>query len=289
MPPFRRRARASGKIMTKRLIINSDDYGRTADISRGIRESHLHGVVTSTTCMMNIRTTPADIALALQETPKLGLGVHLVLTAERPLLSRERLQTITNEDGSFLKLAMLISQIDQIEVNEVKTEWHAQVDLFVKTAGKKPTHLDSHHHSSYFSPALFRAMLELAKEYECAIRLPVVYGSDEMAGLPSELIGPIKEYAPKLLSEFNPRRPNAFFASFYDDLATPEELNKIFAEINQDGTFEIMCHPGYVDDAFAKESSYNKQRETELEILTTPSIKRAIQANGIDLITFAEL
>ena len=43
--------------MPKRLIINSDDYGRTPDISRGIREAHLHGVVTSTTCMMNIPTT----------------------------------------------------------------------------------------------------------------------------------------------------------------------------------------------------------------------------------------
>jgi predicted glycoside hydrolase/deacetylase ChbG (UPF0249 family) len=273
----------------KYLIINSDDYGRTPEISRGIRESHLHGVVTSTTCMMNIPTTPADIAIALRETPNLGLGVHLVLTAERPLLSSEKLKTITNEDGDFLKLAALISKIDQIDVDEVKAEWNAQIKLFIKSAGRKPTHLDSHHHSSYFSPALFRAMLELAKEYDCAIRLPVVYGSDEMAGLPAELIGPIKEYAPKLISEFNPRRPNAFFASFYDELATREELHKILEEIQEDGTFEIMCHPGYVDNAFAKESSYNKQRETELKILTDPAIKQAIEANGIELITFANL
>ncbi len=273
----------------KQLIINSDDYGRTSEISRGIREAHLNGVVTSTTCMMNIPTTPADIAIALRETPSLGLGVHLVLTAERPLLSREQLKTITNKDGSFLKLATLISKINEIDVKEVKAEWHTQIELFVKSTGRKPTHLDSHHHSSYFSPELFRAMLELAKEYDCAIRLPVVYGSDEMAGLPSELIGPIKEYAPKLLSEFNPRRPNAFFASFYDDLATREELNKILEEIQQDGTFEIMCHPGYVDEAFAKESSYNIQRETELEVLTDPAIKQAIQARNIELISFANL
>ncbi len=274
--------------MPKRLIINSDDYGRTPDISRGIRESHLHGVVTSTTCMMNIPTTPADIATALRETPNLGLGVHLVLTAERPLLSREQAKTITNEDGSFLKLATLISKIDQVDVKEVKAEWHAQIELFVKSAGRKPTHLDSHHHSSYFSPALFRAMLELAKEYDCGIRLSVVYGSDDMAGLPSELIGPIKEYAPKLLTEFNPRRPNAFFASFYDESATREELNRIFDQV-QEGVCEVMCHPGYVDDAFAKESSYNKQRETELEILTDPSIKQSIQERGFELINFANL
>ncbi len=275
--------------MPKHLIINSDDYGRTPDISRGIRESHLRGVVTSTTCMMNIPTTPADIAIAMRETPKLGLGVHLVLTAERPLLACEQLKTITNADGSFLKLAALISKIDQIDVNEVKAEWHEQIELFVKAAGRKPTHLDSHHHSSYFSPALFRAMLELAREYDCAIRLPVVYGSDEMAGLPAELIGPIKEYAPKLLNEFNPHRPNAFFASFYDEFATHDELIKILNDIQQDGTFEIMCHPGYVDDAFAKESSYNKQREIELEVLTDPSIKQSIQERGIELISFANL
>ena len=69
----------------KRLIINSDDYGRTPEVSRGIREAHLHGVVTSTTCMMNIPTTAADIQVALREAPLLGLGVHLVLTADRPI------------------------------------------------------------------------------------------------------------------------------------------------------------------------------------------------------------
>ena len=274
--------------MSKLLIINSDDYGRTPEISRGIREAHLRGVVTSTTCMMNISTTPADIAIALRETQRLGLGVHLVLTAERPLLPRDHVKTITNEDGSFLKLATLISRIDQIDVREVKAEWKTQIELFVKTAGRKPTHLDSHHHSSYFSPALFRAMLELAREYDCAIRLPVVYGSDEMAGLPSELIGPIKEYAPKLLKEFNPRRPNAFFASFYDVLATRAELEKLFNEV-KDGTCEIMCHPGHVDEAFAKESSYNKQRETEFEILTDPAIKQAIHAHSIELINFNDI
>ena len=75
--------------MPKRLIINSHDYGRTPEISRGIRESHLRGVVTSTTCMMNIPTTAADVALALAETPQMGMGVHLVLTMGRPIVRRE--------------------------------------------------------------------------------------------------------------------------------------------------------------------------------------------------------
>jgi predicted glycoside hydrolase/deacetylase ChbG (UPF0249 family) len=272
----------------KRLIINSDDYGRTPEVSRGIRESHLKGVVTSTTCMMNIPTTAGDIAVSLRETPKLGLGVHLVLTADAPISPRERVKSITDEKGNFLKLATLISRIPQVDAREVKEEWRAQIEAFVKAAARKPTHLDSHHHSSYFSPALLQAMLELAREYDCAVRLPIVHGSDEMAGLPAELIGPIREYAPKLLNEFNPRRPTAFFASFYDELATREELLRIFDEIG-DGTFEIMCHPGYTDEILLAASSYAKQRETELEVLTDPSIKAAIDSYHIQLITFAEV
>jgi predicted glycoside hydrolase/deacetylase ChbG (UPF0249 family) len=272
----------------RRLIINSDDYGRTPEVSRGIRESHLRGVVTSTTCMMNIPTTPADIAIALRETPNLGLGVHLVLTADSPLLKHESVKSITDEKGNFLKLAVLIERIHDIDIHEVKNEWHAQIEAFVKAAGRNPTHLDSHHHTSYFSPALIRAMLELAREFDCGIRLPNVHGSDEMAGLPSSLIGPINEYAPGLLKEFNPRRPDAFFASFYDELATREELRKIFSQID-DGTFEIMCHPGYTDPILLNASSYAKQRETELEVLTDPAIRQEIGEHGIQLISFADI
>jgi predicted glycoside hydrolase/deacetylase ChbG (UPF0249 family) len=272
----------------RRLIINSDDYGRTPEVSRGIRESHLRGVVTSTTCMMNIPTTPADIAIALRETPNLGLGVHLVLTADSPLLKHEAVRSITDENGNFLKLGVLIERIHDIDIHEVKNEWHAQIEAFVKAAGRNPTHLDSHHHTSYFSPALIRAMLELAREFNCGIRLPNVHGSDEMAGLPSSLIGPINEYAPKLLKEFNPRRPDAFFASFYDELATREELRKIFSQI-EEGTFEIMCHPGYTDPILLSASSYAKQRETELEVLTDPSIRLEIGKHGIQLISFADI
>src|SRR5689334_2948789 len=238
--------------------------------------------------MMNIPTTAADIAIALRETPRLGLGVHLVLTADQPLVKYEAVKSITDEKGNFLKLAVLIERINEININEVKNEWHTQIEAFVKAAGRNPTHLDSHHHTSYFSPALIRAMLELAKEFDCGIRLPNVHGSDEMAGLPSSLIGPINEYAPTLLKEFNPRRPDAFFASFYDELATREELRNIFGQID-DGTFEIMCHPGYADPILLSASSYAKQRETELEVLTDPAILQEIQDNEIQLISFADI
>ena len=266
--------------MAKRLIINSDDYGRTPEISRGIREAHLHGVVTSTTCMMNIPTTVDDIAVALKETPRLGMGVHLVLTMGKPLSKPEAVPSIVDENGNHLKYNPFFANVPNLNMDEVKAEWRLQIERFIKAAERKPTHLDSHHHSSYFAPKLFRGMLELAKEYDCAIRFPFTEVSSELEET--------AKHVPELMKEFNLRKPDTFIVNFYDEGATREHLLNILNNMS-DGTSELMCHPGYVDDAFAKESVYNFQRERELKILTDATIKQAIETKGIELITFAEL
>ncbi len=275
--------------MTTRLIINSDDYGRSANVSRGIRHAHLHGVVTSTTCMMNMLTVVDDIQVALKETPNLGMGVHLVLTAGKPLLPAEQVASITRPDGAFPGFDELIFRCPAFSISEVKAEWTAQIEKFIAAAGKKPTHIDSHHHSSYFTPAMFQAMLELAQEYDCAIRLPVSRDEDgSLTGLPEELLAPILDHAHKLIQQFQPRRPKAFFASFYDDMATKDELIKIISSLGN-GVYEIMCHPGYADADLIASSGYAIQRDFEREILTNPDVLHFINQRNIELINFAQL
>ena len=276
--------------MTTRLIINADDYGRSTDISRGIRYAHLHGLVTSTTCMMNMPSVVDDIKIALKETPSLGLGVHLVLTAGKPLLPVSDIPGLTGPDGSFLKQEALINQAPGLDPIIVKKEWRAQIEAFIAAAGKKPTHFDSHHHSSYFTPGMLKALLELAREYDLPIRLPLAHGKDPLtAGIPEELVEEIAEFASQILEEFQPRSPDAFFASFYDEQATPAEFLRILSLLLPNGNFEIMCHPGYVDEAFAKESGYAFQRQSELKILTDPALRTEVEKRGIELISFAQL
>jgi predicted glycoside hydrolase/deacetylase ChbG (UPF0249 family) len=131
-------------------------------------------------------------------------------------------------------------------------------------------------------------MLELARTYECGIRLPFALESDDLAGLPPEVIGPIREYGPQLLAEFDPPRPDAFFAGFYDATATRAELLRIIDSLPE-GTYEIMCHPGHVDQHLLDITSYAAQRQRELEILTDPEVREGIQSRGIQLITFEDL
>ncbi|MFT3892813.1 MAG: ChbG/HpnK family deacetylase [Anaerolineales bacterium] len=238
----------------KRLIVNSDDYGRSPEISRGIRDVHLNGIVTSTTCMMNIRTTARDVAIALNETPDLKMGVHLNLTAKRPILPQQWVQTITDENGDFFKPDVFFANLAKFDILEVKAEWRAQIESYIAAANTKPTHLDSHHHSSFSSPALFKAMLELAREYDCAIRYPIT---------PSSSAGDFTETArcsPELFEEFKPHRPENFIATFYDESATLEHLLEILNNLPE-GTSELMCHPGYVDNEFAEKIDLQLQTQ----------------------------
>src|SRR5512135_1195324 len=84
-------------IMSKQLIINADDFGRTRGISEGIIRAHKEGIVTSATAMMNMPGVANDLSKAKTEAPTLGLGVHLTFTAGRPLLPTEWVSSLIDE------------------------------------------------------------------------------------------------------------------------------------------------------------------------------------------------
>ena len=114
--------------MTLQLIVNADDYGRSPNVSRGIRQAHRQGIVTSTTCMMNFANVADDLSRALQETPALGLGVHLVLTAERPLLPPAQLPTLTTREGTFPRLNGFLGVLAQQPGFVAEYQWVSVLD-----------------------------------------------------------------------------------------------------------------------------------------------------------------
>jgi chitin disaccharide deacetylase len=272
----------------KYLIVNADDYGRTPGVSRGIRQAHRDGIVTSTTAMMNMPAIEEDLRLAARETPDLGLGVHLVLTCGAPLLPPGAVDTIAREDGRFPHQKDLIRALPGVDAGQAGAEWDAQIRKFIALTGRKPDHLDSHHHVTYFSEPLFRMFLELARRYECAIRVPFPCQSGECDGSPAELQGAMREFIPRLTAETGVARPDWFIGTVYDSQATRDQLRLILDRL-KDGVSEIMSHPGYADRELLENSAYNKPRERELEILTDPSWREILAEQGIELISFKEL
>jgi hypothetical protein len=274
--------------MTIQLIINADDFGRTPGVSTGIREAHLRGIVTSTTAMMNMPDMDKALRQVMRDCPRLGLGVHLVLTCGVPLLPHAQVKSLTDGKGNFYILNGLVRQLSSLDLAEVRAEWRAQIEKFVSVTGLAPDHLDSHHHSSYYPP-LFRIMLELAREYQCAIRLPFNDKESESFGdLPADLAKQALQEAHHLLAEFRPPCPDHVITSFYDLPAPRPALVDILEHLS-DGVTEIMCHPGIVDNELLCSSSYNSQRQAELTALTDAAVAEKIKARGIELINFSQL
>jgi predicted glycoside hydrolase/deacetylase ChbG (UPF0249 family) len=56
-----------------------------------------------------------------------------------------------------------------------------------------------------------------------------------------------------------------------------------------EGTWELVCHPGYNDaDLQAVRTRLRAAREEELRILTAPSTRDLLKANGVELTSFRE-
>jgi len=261
----------------KRLIINADDFGLTPGVTRGILDAHINGIVTSTSAMMNSAYIAESLAAAFRDAPNLGMGVHLVLTWGKPVLPPEEVPTIVDEKGYFFKIFQLSGHVGNFDLTEVHNEWRAQIEAFI-ASGRKPDHLDSHHHSSYSDPKLFKVMLELARDYDLPIRLP---------SKPEDGSIQIEPFA-QILGQHAVRFPLSCITAFYDKGASISNLFKIISAIPE-GISELMCHPGYADSELMEGSSYTTARETELRILTSDEIQTYIKENDISLARFSDL
>src|SRR4051812_20546080 len=74
----RRRVSTRAAAMTRRLIVNADDFGRTAEINAGVIKAFEDGIVTSATLMVRYLDSAAAAGYAADH-PALSLGLHLDL------------------------------------------------------------------------------------------------------------------------------------------------------------------------------------------------------------------
>ncbi len=272
--------------MTRILIVNADDYGRTPGVSAGIRRAHLQGIVTTTTALMNQPGAADEVRRAMAQTPRLGLGVHLNLTGGPPCAPRPG-SKLVGSDGLFRRPEDLMAKPDLLDLADVEREWRAQIDAFLAT-GASVDHLDSHHHIAALRLDLWELYLRLASELGCGVR-PSRPTDAEAAALAASYPEPVRrvafEAAPRRLTESSVPHPTAFFAGFFGSAATLESLLALLARLPE-GVSELMTHPAFVDPPLLVGSAYGAQREVELAALTSPQARQAIERGGIILATY---
>ena len=122
--------------MTRRLIVNADDFGLSEGVNRGILRAHDHGIVTSASLMVRQSAAQAAITEA-RRRPRLSLGLHLDVGEWE------------YRDGQWLAVYEVVPGDD---AGALAAEVERQLDAFVRLVGRPPTHVDSHQHAHRSEP-----------------------------------------------------------------------------------------------------------------------------------------
>ncbi len=273
--------------MTRSLIVNADDYGRTHGVSAGIRHAHLHGIVTTTTVLINLPGAADDVRRAVTDTPRLGIGLHLNLTAGTPCATPDVVPDLIGPTGAFHTPDHIRPRLFELNVSQIRTEWRAQLSALQAT-GVVVDHLDSHHHLAALAPDLWEICLGLAIECGCRVRAacPVDEADETLLGdaSPESQEFARQQAAARQATSGVGQSPH-LFTKFYDRGATLAVLLGL-AERLPEGVSEIMCHPGFSDASLEAVSSYAGRRQIEHEILTDPQVLDKLRSLGIRLDTF---
>ncbi len=135
------------------LIVNADDYGRSAGVNRGVIKAHEDGIVTSASLMVR---WPASVeaAACAPAHPSLSVGLHVDLGEW------------AYQGGDWVAVYEVTPADDRAAVAE---EVARQLAAFRRLLGRDPTHLDSHQHAHRREP-LRSVLADLARELDIPLR-----------------------------------------------------------------------------------------------------------------------
>lgn len=228
--------------MSARLVLNADDFGYDPAVTRGIVKAMRHGVVSSTTMMVN--TPYSEDAATLAED--LAIGLHLNLARFHALSLKQ--YELTEAAAPTLDPAF------------VHRETLAQLDRLEALLDRPATHIDVHKHL-HQHPRVLEGLLRAAEER----RLPVRSIDDAMRAA---------------IRQAGVRTNDVFIGDTGAEAWwTPTRFVEVLAELPTEGLVELMCHPGFAPTEV--KSGYAAQREVELQTFCGLEARQGLEARGL--------
>ena len=273
-----------GLVASKRLVVNADDFGFTADVNQGILEAHRSGILTSATLMANGAAFDDAVRIA-RENPSLDVGCHLVLVGGRSLLDGQPLPAAVPD----LLKALLRGSI------RVYDELAAQVRR-IRESGVRPSHLDTHKHT-HLAPPVLRAVARIAAEsgirwvrrpFDLPMRAPY-FGVPPRVRATNFALRLLKGYTRRMLKARGCRSTDHFAGFQITGRYGAADLARLIRSL-PDGLTEFMCHPGVCGEELRNAPTrLRESRQLELAALTDPGVRQAVRDAGVQLVSFRDL
>lgn len=270
----------------RRLIVNADDFGRTASINAAVVRGHREGILTSASLMVNESAAAEAVALA-RENPGLGVGLHLTLAGGRSALPCERIPGLADVRGAFRSSPFAAGWryfFERSLRSQLRDELGAQFERF-HTTGLRLDHVNAHLHF-HLHPVVCDVLMENASKWGVTrMRL-----TRDPLGLNARLASGrwiyrathavvfrwLSRRAAPAFARANVRHTKAVFGLLQDGRVEEQFLLRLLPALPE-GDSELYSHP--CADQFP----------AELEALISPRVRELVQRLGLQLIRHQDL
>lgn len=290
----------------KVVILHIDDAGMSYDSNLGTIRALKEGVANSVSVMMPCGWVPGFVHF-LKENKDVDAGLHLTLTSEwkqyrwGPLAGKPTVRSLVDSEGALWPSVKDVVQHGTPD--HVEMEIRAQLDR-ARTMGFEPTHMDSHMGTLFATPEFLQRYVKVGIEEKIPVMFPGGHNTlikvDERlegerlemvrnlgrqlwdAGLPvlDDLHNTSYGWVPDVKGKISKKKLQKFKAEKYVR-ALKEEI--------QPGLTMVIMHCTHPTEVFEHISSSGVTREGDLLAMLDPSVRKAIEDEGIILTTWREL
>lgn len=270
----------------RRLIVNADDYGRSASINSAVIQAHCEGILTTASLMVAEEGFASAVELARQN-PKLGVGLHIALSHGRSVLPHNKIPGLVNSAGEFSNKAEATGFRYFARRNlrpQLKAEIRAQLEKF-RSTGLVMDHVNGHLHF-HLHPVVFSIIMELADEFKIQrmrlTRDPFFLNAKIDGGhwlykaSHAMIYACLSGSAGRQLGRRNIRHTRHVFGLMQNARVDEDYVLKLLPRLPE-GDSELYSHPS-LDDF-----------KHELDALVSEKVKTAVRAGGIQLIRYQDL
>jgi chitin disaccharide deacetylase len=270
----------------RRLIVNADDFGRSASINQAVIRAHREGILTTTSLMVNEPAFEEAVALA-RDNPTLGVGLHLTLLCGHSTLPPEAIPGLVNGRGEFSNNppGAGFRYFFQRSLREpLRREIHAQFQKFRAT--RLPLdHVNGHLHL-HLHPTVFRILMDEAAQLGIKrmrltfdpfrLNLRVASGHLAYRVLHAAIYQPLSARARPALAQRGIRHTGAVFGLLQNARVDEPYVTRLLPQIPA-GDSELYSHPSL--DEF----------NHEFDALISPRVREQVNQLGIKLIRYQDL